>query len=337
MKNKGRGVLLGLLLLLGFMLLLAIGIGRYMIPFDKVIAILSSTVFPVESTWTDMEETVVLSVRMPRVMLAVMIGAGLAVSGVALQALFANPLVSSHVLGVSNGAGFGTAIGILLSGNIWFIQFSALFFGLLAMLLTYRIGKTRQGVQLYMLVLAGVIVSALFTALISLIKYIADPEEKLPSIVYWLMGSLAGASANDLYLGIPLIGLGIFILWMIRWHLNVLSLSEEEARAMGVNLHLLRIIIILCTTLITAVSVSLSGIIGFVGLVVPHFARMMVGHEHRLLVPSAILMGGIYLLIIDTLARTMTAAEIPLSILTAMIGAPVFAWLLRRTGGRWHD
>ena len=336
-KERARWVLPGLGVLLVLLMLAAAGVGRYMVPFDKVVSILSSVVFNVEQSWTDVEQTVVLNIRMPRILLAVLIGAGLSVSGVALQALFANPLVSSHVLGVSYGAGFGAAIGILLSENHLFIQGMAIVFGIVAITLTYGISKTGKGTQLYMLVLAGVIVGALFQALISLIQYVADPEEKLPSIVYWLMGSLGGTSLKDLRLGIPLIGVGILIIFAIRWHLNVLSLPEEEARSMGVNLKLLRGLIIIATTVITAVAVSLSGIIGFVGLVIPHFARMVVGHEHRVLVPVTILMGGIYLLVIDTIARSATAAEIPLSILTALVGAPFFAVLLRRTGGGWHD
>ncbi|SMP60635.1 iron complex transport system permease protein [Anoxynatronum buryatiense] len=336
-KSRARWVLPGLGVLLIFLMLAAAGVGRYMVPFDKVVSILSSVIFNVEQHWTDVEQTVVLNIRMPRIILAILIGAGLSVSGVALQALFANPLVSSHVLGVSYGAGFGAAIGILLSENHLFIQGMAIVFGMVAIALTYSISKTGKGTQLYMLVLAGVIVGALFQALISLIQYVADPEEKLPSIVYWLMGSLGGTSLKDLRLGIPLIGVGILIIFAIRWHLNVLSLPEEEARSMGVNLKLLRGLIIIATTVITAVAVSLSGIIGFVGLVIPHFARMVVGHEHRVLVPVTILMGGIYLLLIDTIARSATAAEIPLSILTAIVGAPFFAVLLRRTGGGWHD
>lgn len=336
-RENANKIILGFTLLLIGTMVAAAGIGRYMIPFDRVLSILASSVLNIEPGWTEVEATVIWSIRVPRIVLAVLIGAGLSVSGAALQALFANPLVSSHVLGVSYGAGFGAALGILLSENPLLIQALAVLFGIIAIGLTYRIGHSKKGIQLYMLVLAGVVVGALFQALISLIQYVADPEEKLPSIVYWLMGSLGGTSLSDLKLGVPLIGIGILMIWCIRWHLNVLSLSEEEAHSMGVNLKLLRGMIIVATTIITAVAVSLSGIIGFVGLVIPHFARMMVGHEHRVLIPATILLGGIYLLVIDTMARSVTAAEIPLSVLTAIIGAPFFALLLRRTGGRWHD
>ncbi|MEW9121964.1 MAG: iron ABC transporter permease [Thermotaleaceae bacterium] len=336
-REKGATILLLLSILLILLMVGALAFGRYMISFDKVISIVSSKFLPGDKTWTDIEETVVLGIRLPRILLAVIIGAGLSVSGVSLQAMFSNPLVSSHVLGVSYGAGFGAALGILFSENVFVIQGLAIAFGAVAIFLTYSISLTKKGIQLYMLVLSGVIVGSLFQALISLIKYVADPEEKLPTIVYWLMGSLSGSSTKDLYIGLPLIGISIFVIFIIRWHLNVLSLNEEEALSMGVNLKLLRALVVLCTTIISAVSVSLCGIIGFVGLVIPHFSRMIVGSEHKILVPTSILLGGIYLLIIDTAARTITAAEIPLSILTAVVGAPFFAFLLRKTGGGWND
>jgi iron complex transport system permease protein len=183
-----------------------------------------------------------------------------------------------------------------------------------------------------MLVLSGVVVGSLFQAFISLIKYVADPEEKLPTIVYWLMGSLSGTSMEDLKIGIPLIGLSVLGLFIFRWQLNVLSLNEEEAISMGINIKILRAIVVITTTIISAASVSLCGIVGFVGLVIPHFSRMIIGCEHRKLIPVSIVIGGIYLLIIDTLSRTITAAEIPLSILTAVVGAPFFAYLLRKKG-----
>jgi iron complex transport system permease protein len=343
--NKYKLFIPILIVLLVFCFIVSLAVGRYMIPFNKVIAIIwVNTVNKIASpiwhngllpkgNWTEIQETIVMSIRLPRILLAIFIGSGLAVSGVSMQALFSNPLVSPHILGVSYGAGFGAALGILFSEKIVVIQVLAILFGVIAIVITYSISKTRMGVQLYMLVLSGVVVGALFQAFISLIKYVADPEEKLPTIVYWLMGSLSGSSTKDLYIGIPLIGISIFLIYIIRWQLNVLSLDEDEALSTGINLKLLRGIVIIMTTIISAVSVSLCGIVGFVGLVIPHFSRMLVGCEHRKLVPTSIFIGGIYLLIIDTLSRTITAAEIPLSILTAIVGAPFFAYLLRRTGG----
>jgi iron complex transport system permease protein len=314
----------------------AMVMGRYEVALNKVISILVGKITMASPTWTKVEETVVMIVRFPRVVLSVFVGAGLAVSGVAMQSLFSNPLVSPHILGVSYGAGFGAALGILISDQVILIQGFAIGFGILAIVITYFISKTHKGTQVYMLVLSGVVVGALFQAFISLIKYVADPEEKLPTIVYWLMGSLSGTSVKDLYVGVPLIGISVLVIYFIRWQLNVLSLNEEEAVSMGVNISILRSIVIVTTTIISAVSVSMCGIIGFVGLVIPHFSRMIVGCEHRRLVPVTIIIGGIYLLIIDTLSRTLTAAEIPISILTAVVGAPFFAVLLRRTGGKWN-
>ncbi len=323
-----------LILLLCVVFIGAMSSGRYAVSFTKVVQILYGNITGMRGEWTDIEQTVVMTVRFPRAILSIIVGAGLAVSGVAMQALFSNPLVSPHILGVSYGAGFGAALGILLSDNAMAIEISAMIFGLIAIFLTYMISYTKKGMQLYMLVLSGVIVGALFQASISLIKYVADPEEKLPTIVYWLMGSLSGTSVRDLMIAVPLIGIGILMIVLISWKLNVLSLSEEEAISMGVSLNFLRTTVILATTIISAVAVSFCGIIGFVGLVIPHLSRMIIGSEHRRLVPVSIVVGGMYLLLIDTLSRTITAAEIPISILTAVVGAPFFAYLLRRTGGQ---
>lgn len=330
-KYRKLIILLGVILSLSFVL--ALSLGRYMIPFGRVVNILMGNIFKFSGDWESIENTVVMTVRLPRIILSILIGAGLTVSGVAMQALFSNPLVSPHILGVSYGAGFGAALGILIWDKAIVIQGMAILFGIIAITATYLIAKTKTGVQIYMLVLSGVVVGAMFQAFISLIKYVADPEEKLPTIVYWLMGSLAGSSAKDLYIGIPLIGVSIIVLFILRWQLNVLSLNQEEAVSMGININLLRALVIIATTVITAASVSLCGIVVFVGLVVPHFSRFIVGSEHRKLIPTSIIIGGTYLLIIDTLSRTITAAEIPLSILTAIIGAPFFAYLLRKRGG----
>lgn len=333
-KNKEHALIVGLLILLCFCIAIALMSGRYAVSLEKVIGILMHQVVGGVETWSHIDKTVIMTIRLPRILLAILVGSGLAVSGVSMQALFSNPLVSPHILGVSYGAGFGAALGILISGNSLSIQGCAIAFGLLAIVITCWISKTQNGIQLYMLVLSGVIVGAVFQAFISLIKYVADPEEKLPTIVYWLMGSLSGTGIRDIYIALPLIGGSIAVLYLIRWKLNVLSLNEEEAISMGIQLPLLRGIVIFTTTIITAVSVSLCGIIGFVGLVIPHLSRMIAGSEHSRLVPITIIIGGIYLLVIDTLSRTLIAAEIPISILTAVVGAPFFAFLLRKTGGK---
>ena len=333
MKSKLIKTILFLLpLILG---IASIGIGRYEVDFIVQIKILLSQIFPIEQTWTTVEETVVMDVRLPRILLAMLIGGGLSIAGASFQGMFANPLVSPDILGVSAGAGFGAAIGILLFGNGFTMQMFALVAGIAAIAFTFLIGGVRRDLPIFMLVLAGTVTSALFQALVSLVKFLADPEEKLPSITYWLMGSLGTASYKDLWIAGPLILIGIIILVSLRWRLNILSLSEEEARSLGVSVTKLKWLVIGGATLITAAAVSVAGIIGWVGLIIPHIARMIVGSNNQYVLPASISIGACYLLIIDNLARSLTSAEIPLSILTAIIGAPFFAYLLRKTGGGW--
>ncbi|WP_061214073.1 FecCD family ABC transporter permease [Syntrophomonas wolfei] len=335
-ESKKSTLIMTILILMPLLaFFLSLCIGRYHIEAGRTAGILFSAIAHIEQAGLELEQSIVLDIRLPRALLAMMVGAGLAVSGAAFQGLFGNPLVSPHILGVSSGAGFGAAMGILLSGHLAVVQLLALLFGILAVMATFMISRLKGSTQLFMLVLAGVIVGAFFQALISLIKYVADPQDKLPTIVYWLMGSLTGASFHDLLIAIPLIGAGIIIIFLLRWRINILSLDEDEARSMGINVQLTRWIVIAAATIITATSVSLCGIIGWVGLVIPHIGRMLVETDHRKLIPACISIGAFYLLLIDDIARTATAAEIPLSILTAVIGAPFFAYLLRKTGGKW--
>jgi iron complex transport system permease protein len=284
-----------------------------------------------------MAANVVFGIRLPRIVMAFVVGAGLSAAGVSLQAMFGNPLVSSHILGVSASAGFGAALGILLFGRFWMVQGIAVLFGFAGMGMAYYMGTRRGRTGILMLVLSGIIVAAVFEALTSLVKYVADPEEKLPAITYWLMGSLSSVAAKDLFTGAPAILASIVVLWVLRWHLNVISLREDEAVSLGLNLRTLRRVIIVATTVIAAVTVSVCGIISFVGLAVPHFARMLVGNDNRQVIPASVFLGGIFVVLMDTAARSISSAEIPLSILTAIIGAPFFGILLRRTGGSWND
>jgi iron complex transport system permease protein len=313
--------------------MLSLCIGRYKIHMADVVRLFSG--LPAADKMT---ANVILSIRLPRVIMAFIVGAGLSAAGVSLQAMFGNPLVSSHILGVSASAGFGAALGILLSGRFWLIQGVAVLFGFAGMGIAYFMG-TRRGRNsgILMLVLSGIIVAAVFEALTSLVKYVADPEEKLPAITYWLMGSLSSVAVKDLVTAGPVILAGIITLWILRWHLNVISLREDEAVSLGLNLKRLRLIIIVATTVITAVTVSVCGIISFVGLAVPHFARMLVGTDNRQVVPASVFLGGVFVVLMDTAARSISSAEIPLSILTAIIGAPFFGILLRKTGGSWND
>ncbi|MEK5529966.1 iron ABC transporter permease [Viridibacillus sp. FSL R5-0468] len=333
-KNTLKWAILLLLpILFGF---LSLSIGRYQVDLVVQMKILLSHVFDIEQTWSQMEETVVMKIRLPRILLAMLIGGGLSIAGAAFQSMFANPLVSPDILGVSAGAGFGASLGILIIGHGFTTQIFALIMGILAILFTFIISGMKKNMPIFMMVLAGVVTSALFQALISLVKFVSDPEEKLPSITYWLMGSLGTASYKDLWVAGPLILIGIIILYALRWRMNILSLSDEEARSLGVSTTKLKWLVIFAATLITASAVSISGIIGWVGLIIPHIARMIVGSNNQYVLPTSVSIGAIYLLVIDTLARSITATEIPLSILTAIVGAPFFAILLRKTGGGWQ-
>jgi iron complex transport system permease protein len=251
--------------------------------------------------------------------------------------MFGNPLVSSHILGVSASAGFGAALGILLFGRTWAVQIMAVLFGFGGMFIVYAMSRRKGGTGILVLVLSGVIVTAVFEALTSLIKYIADPEEKLPAITYYLMGSLASASFRDVFSAGPAVAAGIAGLWIIRWRLNVISLSEDEAVSLGIDIPRIRALIVIATTVIAASIVSVCGIVSFVGLAAPHFARMLVGSDHSRLLPTSVILGGAFVLAVDTLCRTAAASEIPLSIVTAVVGAPVFAFLLRRSEGGLRD
>lgn len=291
---------------------------------------------PIETTWSDTVESVVVRVRLPRAIMAGAVGAGLSISGAAFQGMFQNPLVSPFILGVSAGAGFGAALAIVMEGSMLLIQSLAFIFGIAAVSLTYFTSRIYKTTPILMLVLSGMVVSAFFQALLSLLKYLADTEDKLPAIVFWLMGSMGSVGLDDLPVGIVLISIGSGLLYLIRWRLNILSMGEMEARAMGVNGELLKGIVIVATTIIASTVVSFCGIIGWVGLVIPHLCRMLVGPDHRVLLPTTLSVGAAYLILIDNLSRIVSAAEVPLGILTAVVGAPFFAYLLRKTKGGWE-
>ncbi|MDQ7092200.1 iron ABC transporter permease [Desulfosporosinus sp. PR] len=286
-------------------------------------------------TQDGMDVSVVWGIRMPRTLLNVLVGSGLAIAGAAFQGLFQNPLVSPDVLGVSSGAAFGAVFGILLAGINNFTTALALVFGIVSVFITYTLSKLRGESTTLSIVLSGMIISAVFSALISLIKYVADPYDKLPAITYWLMGSFANASYNNLKLvGVPIL-LGIVILLMLRWRINILSLGDEEAYSLGVNPVKTRLVIIIMATLVTASCVTVTGVIGWVGLVIPHISRMLTGEDHQNLLPASGIVGAIFMIIVDMIARTATAAEIPIGILTALVGAPFFAILFKRSKGDW--
>lgn len=296
----------------------------YPVPPGQLLLILGSKIWPLEPTWPAVVETGVFQVRLPRVLAAMAAGAALSTAGAAYQGMFRNPLVSPDILGASAGACFGAALAIYLSLGVWGIQITSFLCGLLAVSLAFWVSTRVRQDPVLALVLAGILIGTLFSSATSLIKYIADPYDKLPAITFWLMGSLGRVSAKDLAMVLFPVLVGMLPLYLLRWRLNVLSLGEEEARALGLNTGRLRLMVILCATLMTSATVAVSGIIGWVGLIVPHLARMVVGPNYRELLPASILMGSTYLLLVDDLARTLTTAEMPLSVLTSLIGAPFF-------------
>jgi iron complex transport system permease protein len=315
---------------------LSICIGRYPLPLQVVAQVLWHKLIPGSAEIPEMYYSLVWDIRLPRAVLGAMVGGCLAISGTAFQGLFKNPLVSSGILGVSSGAGFGAALAILLFKSMSVTYAFALSFGILAVCLSYLIGRMYKTTPAIMLVLGGVIVSSVFSALISLAKYVADPYEQLPTIVFWLMGSLAAARYHDILVaGIPM-AVGVAGLIGIRWRINVLSMGDKEAHALGINTTLTKMLVIFCATLATAGAVCVSGVIGWIGLVVPHIGRMLIGNDNRVLVPTSLSLGACFLIMVDTLGKTLTGSEIPLGILTALVGGPFFVYLLKKTkGGGW--
>ncbi len=310
-------------------------IGKYHASPVDIVNLIASRLLPfVHSEASVNLETAILQVRLPRILLAVLVGMSLAIAGASFQGLFRNPLVSSQILGVSSGASFGAALGIVFSQSSLVIQLAAFIFGLAAVGMALLITRFYRASPALTLVLAGVVIGSLFSSMVSLITYTADPNLKLPAIVFWLMGSLASSASQDLAFALPPMLIGITILMLIRWRINVLSTGEEEAKALGVNTDRLRLIIVVCCTMVASAAVSVSGVIGWIGLVIPHFGRMLVGPDHKVLLPTCLSLGGAYLLVMDDIARTLTSAEIPIGIITGIIGAPVFAYLLTR-GARW--
>jgi iron complex transport system permease protein len=325
------------LLVLPFLLLfVSLFVGRLDVGPTDVLRILAAQLFPVARSWPESIETIVIQIRLPRALMAMCVGAGLSISGAAFQGMFRNPLVSPDVLGVSTAAGFGAALAILLSRSAFELQILAFGFGLTGAAITYMLARVYRTTPVLMLVLAGVIVAAFFSALLSGAKFVADPENKLPAITYWLLGSFNAATLGTVAVVGPAIVFGTIGLLLVSWKLNLLSMGDEEARALGVRTEQLKAGIVVCATLIAAAAVSTCGVIGWVGLVIPHVARTIVGPDHRRLLPAALSVGASYLLVIDDVARTVSTVEIPIGILTALVGAPYFAYLLRRTSGTWQ-
>ena len=324
--------------LLAALVLASLAVGQFPVSPGELWRLLTSGLLGAAHGLPETYEAVVYRVRLPRVVSAALIGGALAAAGATYQGMFRNPLVSPDILGVSSGAGFGAALAILMAAPVFAIQGLAFAFGLLAVGLVYSVALLVRGRHepLLVLVLAGVVVGTLFSAAVSLIKYVADPYDQLPAIEFWLLGGLSGVRLEDLVpLVLPTL-LALVPLALLRWRLNLLSLDDEEARSLGVRTGPLRLLAVACATLMTASAVSVAGMVGWVGLIVPHIARLLVGPSFPRLLPASILLGGCYLLLVDNLARTAASIEIPLGVLNAFLGAPFFVFVLVRARRSWQ-
>jgi iron complex transport system permease protein len=340
-RRRGWLVMALLGLLLVFSVIASITLGRYGVSMTNVWLILWNHVIPVRNpTWTPVDVNVVEMIRLPRILAAMLVGSGLAISGAALQGLFRNPLVDPGIIGVTAGAGFGGTLAILLVGGGAVVLGAAFGCGVLSLLIVRFLASVKGRTSTLTFVLAGVIVSAFFEAAISIVKLLADPHQKLPAITYWLMGSIAATGYDDLALLALAILPPSLLIFLLRYQINILSLGEEKARALGAPIERVQWIVTAAVACISAGIVATSGIVGWVGLVIPHLARALVGPDHSRLLPVSALLGGIYMLLVDDIARTATVAELPIGIITALIGVPVFGLILRRVQSKsgWaHD
>lgn len=327
-KHKYRLFLVILIITLLLVSVASLCIGQYKIPAKNVLLILLSRIFPVTEIWNDTMFRVVMYSRLPRVAAALLVGGALALAGSAYQGVFRNPLVSPDLLGVSNGACVGAAVSILLGLGYFGTVSFAFIFGIVAVTLTVMFPRLLNRRSAVSLVLSGVIVGGFFSSVLGLLKYIADADTELAEITYWQLGSLSKVKAESLFYIAPVILLAGLLIILLRWRINVISLGEKEAQTLGINLFVERGIVIACSTVLTAASVCISGTIGWIGLIMPHLARMIVGQNNERVIPSAALLSSIFLIVVDLLARNITGAEIPLSIITGFVGTPFFAFVI---------
>ena len=307
-------------------------LGRYPVSPPELMKIILSGIIDIPQSWPDAAENVIFQIRLPRVLAAAIIGAALSIAGVSYQGMFQNPMVSPDILGASSGAGFGAALAILLGASYMGISVAAFLFGLAAVMLAYGISRVSRINATLAMILAGMMIGSLFTSCTSFVKLVADTEQTLPAITYWLMGSLVSIKPQDVAFAIVPIITGSVPLFLLKWRMNLLTVGEEEAQAMGINTRALRLVVIVCATLLTASSVAISGMIGWVGLVIPHFCRMIFGYDYRKIIPASALFGATFLMVVDNIARLATTAEIPLGILTSFVGAPIFVYLILKGG-----
>lgn len=307
-------------------------LGRYPVSPPELMKIILSGIIDIPQSWPDAAENVIFQIRLPRVLAAAIIGAALSIAGVSYQGMFQNPMVSPDILGASSGAGFGAALAILLGAGYMGISVAAFLFGLAAVMLAYGISRVSRINATLAMILAGMMIGSLFTSCTSFVRLVADTEQTLPAITYWLMGSLVSIKPQDVAFAIVPIIAGSVPLFLLKWRMNLLTVGEEEAQAMGINTRALRLVVIVCATLLTASSVAISGMIGWVGLVIPHFCRMIFGYDYRKIIPASALFGATFLMVVDNIARLATTAEIPLGILTSFVGAPIFVYLILKGG-----
>ena len=314
--------------------ILSFSFGRYPVDPITLIKILLSKIFPIEQTWSRQAEIVVINIRLPRLLAGSLVGAGLSLAGLTFQTILHNSMVSPDVLGTTSGAGFGAALALLLGLPNILVNGCAFLFGLLSVGLVMIISSRVKHNQILGYVLGGIMISSLFSALTSFVKLVADPNDTLPNITYFLRGSLAGCSFKDVAITfIPMI-VSMIVIYTLSWKINILSLSEEEARSLGTNTRVIRTIVILASSLMISSSVAISGVIGWIGLVIPHIVRMILGCDTRKTIPSSIFLGASFLILVDTISRMISTSEVPIGILTSIVGAPFFLYLILRQGRR---
>lgn len=339
-SSKKKKTLPVILILLGSLILLSIFAlisGRYHIALHDLFTIFYNDIFHNGADVNSTQHLVLYKIRFPRILASILVGAALSASGTCYQTIFRNPMVEPSLLGVSFGASFGAAIAILLSFNIAMIQVTAFCFGLVAVGITMFLSSmvSKNGDNTLTLILCGIMTSALFSAFLSLVKYVADPDSKLPAITYWLMGSLASINMADLKFAAIFFTAGLIPMFLFRWQINTMAFGEDEARSMGINTGLIKTIVIVSATMMTASAISISGKVDWIGLILPHLARLIVGPSFSLLLPVSVLLGALFLLLVDTFSRLTFSIEIPIGILTALIGAPFFISLLFRAKRGW--
>ena len=327
-------IALGLFFLLVFVL--SLGFGRYMVPANQVLNIIVGKIFGTPITASPAAIDVVINIRFLRIVAAAMVGGALSIAGATYQGLFRNPIVSPNLLGASSGAGFGAAIALVFSLNMFWVSIISFITGIGAVFIAYAIStiiSRRNNNDLLTLVLTGMVVASIFTAFTSLIKLVADPDSKLPAITYWLMGGLSTIVPQNLFMLMVSLLIGMIPLFLFSWKINLMSFDDEEAKSMGLDVKKYRVVFIVCATLLTTASVAVSGVIGWVGLIIPHVSRMLVGPNYKKLMPVSLIIGATFLILVDDVTRCAFSSEIPLGIITSIIGAPFFILLMLKRRG----